>query len=98
MFGRKPKHNVSSPLEKRDHPELDNSDYLHFDGIAIYQSMIGLLQWAVSLGRIHTQTATMKMSSFRNVPRKGHLDGVKWMYSYVSKMRHAAIQIKTEEP
>jgi hypothetical protein len=45
MFGRKPKQNVTSPLERGDHPELDNSTYLDFDGIAIYQSMIGLLQW-----------------------------------------------------
>jgi len=98
IFGRKPKHNVSSPLEKGDHPELDNSDYLDFDGIAIYQSMIGSLQWAVSLGRIDIQTATMTMSAFRSVPREGHLDRVKRMYSYVSKMRHAAIRTRTEEP
>ena len=70
MFGKKPKHNVSSPLEKGDYPELDNSDYLDFDGIAIYQSMVRLLQWVVSLGRIDIQTATMTISSFRSVPRK----------------------------
>ena len=50
MLGRKPKHNVTSQLERGDHPELDNSTYLDFDGIAIYQSMIGSLQWAASLG------------------------------------------------
>ena len=43
---------VSSPLEKGDHPEFDNSDYLDFNGIAIYQSMGGSLQWSVSLGQI----------------------------------------------
>ena len=40
----------------------------------------------------------MTMSSFRSVPREGHLDRVKRMYSYVSKMRYAAIRIRTEEP
>ena len=40
MFGTKPRHDVTSPLEKGDHPELDNSDYLDGDGIAKYQSMI----------------------------------------------------------
>ena len=49
IFGRKPKYNVPYPLEKGDHLELDNSDYLDYDGIAIYQSMIGSLQWVVSL-------------------------------------------------
>ena len=33
MFGAKPKHNVTSPLEKGDHPELDTSDLLDFDQI-----------------------------------------------------------------
>ena len=59
MFGRKHKQNVTSPLERGDHPELDNSDYLDFDGIAIYKFMIGLLQWVVSLGQSDIQTATM---------------------------------------
>jgi hypothetical protein len=40
----------------------------------------------------------MTMSAFRSVPREGNLDRVKRMYSYVSKMRHAAIRIRTEEP
>ena len=42
-FGRKTKQNVTSPLEKGDHPGLNNSNYLGFDGIVIYQSMIGSL-------------------------------------------------------
>ena len=98
IFGRRLKHNVSSPLEKGDHPELDNSDYLDIDGISIYQSMIGSLQWAVSLGRIDIQTSIMTMYAFRSVPREGHLDGIKRIYSYVFKMRHAAIRTRTEEP
>ena len=50
MFGSKPKQNVTSPLEKGDHPELDMSDELDADGIKNYQSLIGTLQWSVSLG------------------------------------------------
>jgi hypothetical protein len=38
------------------------------------------------------------MSAFRSAPRKGHLDGVKQICGYLSKMRHSAIQIRTEEP
>ncbi len=50
MFGAKPKQCVTSPLEKGDHPELDMSDELDADGIKNYQSLIGALQWSVSLG------------------------------------------------
>ena len=39
-FGEKPKQSVQSPLESRDHPKLDVSEFLDEDGIKIYQSLI----------------------------------------------------------
>ena len=98
MFGNKPKGNVTSPLEKGDHPELDNSQLLDEDGIAKYQSLIGSLQWSISLGRFDVQTAVMSMSSFRAAPRIGHLERVKRIYGYTAKMKHATIRVRTEEP
>jgi len=74
IFGSKPKQNVTSPLEKGDHPELDMSGELDANGIKDYQSLIGTLQWSVSLGRIDITTAVMTMSGFRVTPRKGHLE------------------------
>jgi Reverse transcriptase (RNA-dependent DNA polymerase) len=61
MFGFKPKE-YTSPLEKGDHPEIDTTDELDDSGVKKYQTMIGCLQWAVSLGRFDIQTATMTMS------------------------------------
>jgi hypothetical protein len=43
MFGEKPK-DYSSPLEKNDQPELDESDLLDTHGSTRYQSMIGATQ------------------------------------------------------
>jgi Reverse transcriptase (RNA-dependent DNA polymerase) len=97
-FGELPKQVYTSPLEKGDHPELDTSDFLEAKEIVIYQSMIGALQWAVTIGRFDIQTAVMTLSGFRAAPRKGHLDRAKRIYGYLSKMRHAAIRIRTEEP
>ena len=98
FFGSKPKESYSSPLEKGDHPEFDTSELLDEDGIAKYQSMIGALQWAVSIGRIDITTAVMTLSSFRVAPRIGHLERAKRIYGYLSKMRHGMIRIRTEEP
>jgi hypothetical protein len=61
MFGSKPKE-YTSPLEKGDHLEIDVAEELDYGGIKKYQTMIGCLQWAVSLGRFDIQTATMTMS------------------------------------
>ena len=97
LFGKKPKE-ASSPLVKGDHPELDDSDLLDFDQVKIYQSLIGALQWAVQIGRFDITTAVMTLSRFRAAPRQGHLDRIQRIYGYLSKMRHAAIRIRTELP
>ena len=64
MFGEKPRTRYSSPLEKGDHPELDTSELLDKSGIQKYQSLVGSLQWAVSIGRLDITTAVMTLSGF----------------------------------
>ena len=74
LFGTKPKDVYTSTLEKGDHPEMDTSELLDSTGIQQYQSMVGAMQWAVSIGRLDITTAVMTLSSFRVAPRKGHLE------------------------
>ena len=63
-FGTTPSQKVQSPLEKNDHPELDDSPLLDGDGVAKCQSLIGTLQSAISLGRFDIAVEVMSMSSF----------------------------------
>ena len=97
IFGCKPKQ-YKTPLEKNDHPELDDSELLDLEQVKIYQSLIGALQWTVQIGRFDITTAVMTLSRFRAAPRKGHLDRVRRIHGYLSKFRHATIRIRTEEP
>jgi hypothetical protein len=78
-----------------DHPELDTSELLDFDGIKIYQSLTGSLQWVIQIGRFDITTSTMTLSKFRAAPRKGHLDRIKRIYGYLSRIRNAVIRIVT---
>ena len=98
MFGEKPKINVYSPLEPGDHPELDDSELLDATGTQQYLSLVGMLQWAISLGRFDIATAVMSMSSFRAAPRRGHLDRVKRICGYLARMKHAALKFRTHKP
>jgi len=98
LFGTKPSTKYSSPLDKGDHPETDESELLDATGIQQYQSLIGSLQWAVSLGRFDVATAVMSMSSFRAAPRKGHLDRAKRIVSYLYRFNQAKIRFRTHEP
>lgn len=97
MFGEAPKA-FSSPLERNDHPELDDTKELGPDDITKYQSMIGALQWAISLGRFDIHTAVMTMGSFRVAPREGHLERLKRIYGYLRRYKHGAIRIRTGIP
>ena len=54
--------NAKSPLEKNDHPELDNSELCNEEQITKYMSMIGQLQWAITLGRYDFLAQVMSMS------------------------------------
>ena len=99
MFGEKPSmKGCSSPLEKNDHPELDDSDLCDAEETKQFQSIVGSLQWAISLGRIDITTAVMTLSRFRSLPRKGHLLRAKRVVAYLRKMSDACIRIRTHEP
>jgi hypothetical protein len=93
----KPKE-FASPLEKGDHPELDTSEICTTEQIAQYLSMIGSLQWIITIARFNIHTAVMTMSGFCIDPRIGHLERLRCIYGYLSKMRFASIRVRTEEP
>ena len=97
MCGEKPKQLYPSLLKKGDHPELDTSDLLDADGIQKFQSMIGVMQWAISIGHFDTATAVMSLSSFRIAPHVGHLECCKHIYAYLNKMQHSMIRVRTVE-
>jgi len=97
IFGEAPTE-VKSPLEKGDHPELDDTPELDENDIKKYQSLIGALQWLISLGRFDICTAVMSMSRFRIAPRKGHLQRLQRIYGYIRMYPKFAIRVRTNEP
>ena len=90
--------NAKSPHEKNDHPELDNSELCNEEQITKYMSMIGQLQWAITLGRYDIIAQVMSMSRFRQAPKIGHLERMKRLYGYLAKTKHFAIRYRTKEP
>ena len=60
--------------------------------------MVGAAQWIISLGQFDIAVHVMSLSSFRLQPRKGHLERMKRVYGYLSKMRHAAIRFRPNMP
>ena len=98
LFNEDPPKGYKTPLDKNDHPELDTSEILEGDMAAKYLTMVGQLQWLVTLGRfdIHAQVATM--SRFRAAPSQGHMDRLKRIYSYAIRTKDYAIRFRTDQP
>ena len=90
--------NVRSPLDKNDHPELDNSELYHEEQISKYMCMIGQLQWAITLGRYDILVHVMSLSRFRLAPKIEHLERLKRLYGHLVKTKHFAIRYRTKEP
>jgi hypothetical protein len=97
MFNENPLSKANSLLDSNDHPEADTSEFLDEDGIQQYQSLIGSMQWAISIGHFDIAVYVMSMF-FRTLPWRGHLDQAKCMVGYLSKFRLAEIQVLTDEP
>ena len=93
-----PAKGYKTPLDKNDHPELDTSEILVGDMAAKYHTMVGQLQWLVTLGRfdIHAQVSTM--SRFRAAPRQGHMDRLKKIYAYAIRTKDYANRFRTVQP
>ena len=77
MFKEKPRKS-RPPLEGGDHPELDTSELCDEHQTKQFQTkqfqtLIGQLQWLVSLGHFDIAVHIKSLSIFRAQPRKGHL-------------------------
>ena len=97
MFKEKPRKS-RPPLEGGDHPELDTSELCDEHQTKQFQTLIGQLQWLISLGRFDIAVHVMSLSRFRAQPRKGHLDRAKRIVGYLLFVPDGAIRFRIGEP
>ena len=97
MFKEKPRKS-RPPLEGGDHPELDTSELCDDHQTKQFQTLIGQLQWLISLGRFDIAVHVMSLSRFRAQPRKGHLDRAKRIVGYLLFLPDGAIRFRAGEP
>ena len=64
----------TTPIQANYRPELDTAAELKLEGIRYYQEMIGVLRWAIELGRIDIAMEVSMLSSHLAFPRKGIFD------------------------
>jgi hypothetical protein len=79
------KQSLDVPIVAGTHPELDTSKFLDDENTQLYQSYIGVLRWAVELGRIDLAHAAGVMARFSAAPRHGHMNEVLRILAYCKK-------------
>jgi len=81
--GKRLQTKISTPLSPGYHPELDTTREATPDQASYYQNMIGVLRWAVELGRVDIHNAVSQMSSHLAMPRAGHLEQCFHIFAYL---------------
>ena len=68
------------------------------DMAAKYLTMVGQLQWLVTLGSFYLHAKVATMSRLRAAPRPGHMDRLNRIYSYSIWTKDYAIRFITDQP
>ena len=80
-----------TPMSTSYWPELDTSEQLNAKMTNYYQSAIGVLRWAVELGRIDITTKVSMLASQMALPRVGHFNAVLHIFTYLKSKHNSRI-------
>ena len=74
-----------NPLPAKVHPEMDESPLLDDQGLKLYQTLIGMAQWACTISHLDISFAMSSLSRFSTAPHVGHLQLAIYMFGYLKK-------------
>jgi hypothetical protein len=89
---------AETPLQTSYRPELDVTPELEPSNAAYYQSLVGMLQWMVELGRVDICLECSMMSSHLAMPREGHLYQLFQMFAYLRKYHNTEMVFHLSDP
>lgn len=76
-------HHGPMPISYR--PELDATNHCDEEHASQFRQIIGILRWAIELGRIDILTEVSMLSQYQADPREGHLEALYWIMNYLSR-------------
>ena len=82
---------ATRPFPQAYRPECDVSKELNEDLASRYLQLIGILRWAVELGRIDIYIEVSVLSQHQCMPREGHLDAIYRIFWYLKKVEASRI-------
>lgn len=74
---------AKTPISPSYRPETDVSPELNDAEASYFMSLIGILRWAVELGRVDISVEVSLLSSHMALPREGHLNELFHIFGYL---------------
>ena len=96
--GKDLKTTAKQPLPTSYKPETDVSQELNGDGISRYLQLIGMLRWAIELGRIDIDLEVAMMAPYSASPRVGHIEALYNIFSYLMMHDESALAFDATKP
>jgi hypothetical protein len=87
-----------TPLPTSYRPELEQSPELLPAMVSRYLQLIGILRWAIELGRIDIALETALMSQYSASPREGHIEAVYHIFAYLANYPSGRIVFNATTP
>ena len=87
-----------TPLPSGWKPELDVSEELDDKMVSRYRQLIGILRWAVELGRLDIFHEVSILSQFQALPREGHLEACYHMFDYLNNKNKVKMVFDYRQP
>ena len=89
---------ADTPMPSTYRPELDTSPQLNDEMANWYQSAIGVLRWAVEIGRIDITGEVSILASHMALPRQGHLVAVLRVFAYLKHHHNSRLAFDPSYP
>ena len=93
---RKTPSRTNNPMVTEDHPENDDSELLTEREHRLYQRLVGILQWLVTLGRFDITYAVASLSRFNSAPRIGHLERAYRVFGYLQTFPNKSVEVNAK--
>ena len=88
----------NTPFVTGYHPQEDTTKELDAEGTRYYQELIGVLRWAIELGRVDMLLEVSLLSSHLALPRVGHLQQVYHIFGYLKGSPRRRIFFDPDHP
>ena len=80
------------------YPEGDSSPKLDADDTTLFQELIGILRWAVKIGRVNILTELLMLSSNQACPREGHLEQIYHIFKFLKRRPKLNLYFNPQAP